>query len=90
MVAVAAVAPVAPEEGRQLGARDRMITQVAAVGVLVVASEVQEQLPYAHTLLQELLGDQADIKEDLVELDDYDKDIAPAVGRAWRLAMELK
>ena len=66
MVAVAAVAPVAPEDGRPLGARDLMITKVAAVGVLVVASEVQEQLPYAHTLLQELLGDQADIKEDLV------------------------
>ncbi|CAK0824811.1 unnamed protein product, partial [Prorocentrum cordatum] len=76
MVAIAAVTPVAPAGG-SLGSHDKMITQVAAVGVLVVARETRELLPYpyAHVLLQELLGENMDIKDDLVELGDPDREL---------------
>ncbi|CAK0846112.1 unnamed protein product, partial [Prorocentrum cordatum] len=76
MVAIAAVTPVAPAGG-SLGSHDKMIAQVAAVGVLVVAGETRELLPYAHVLLQELLGENMDIKDDLVELGDPDRELAP-------------
>ncbi|CAK0884267.1 unnamed protein product, partial [Prorocentrum cordatum] len=74
MVAIAAVTPVALAGG-SLGSHDKMIAQVAAVGVLVVAGETRELLPYAHVLLQELLGENMDIKHDLVELGDPDREL---------------